>query len=369
MKITAVICEFNPFHNGHKYILEKAREEAGEDGAVFAIMSGAFVQRGEGAIYPFHIRARAALLCGADAVLELPYPWSCSGARDFAFGAVSLAKGIGAEKIVFGSESGDTELLKRAAKNLSSDKFENALSERVLSDKSARYAEVREALYAEMYGEPLPISAIDTLGIEYIRSIGDGGITPVAYKRIQNSSASDIREDIYSDDAPFEKENMPDAVKSIFVHAKPFNRDAFSLAAISYLRLASINKKDLYGMPDGLLERIISASKIERELDGVIEKSKTKKYTNAAIRRAIIYALLSTTVQSVKSKPLFTRLIAANEKGREALSSVCFPIITRSSDIKNLSSDAREQLEIIKKADLLYSLCDENEKIFSPIII
>ena len=369
MKITAVICEFNPFHNGHKYILEKAREEAGEDGAVFAIMSGAFVQRGEGAIYPFHIRARAALLCGFDAVLELPYPWSCSGARDFAFGAVSLAKGIGAEKIVFGSESGDTELLKRAARNLSSDSFNALLSERVLSNKGERYATLREDLYMEMYGEALPVSANDTLGIEYIISIGDSGITPVAYKRIKNSSASDIREDIYKKDSPFEKDNMPTEVKEIFSDAKPFNKEKFSLAAISYLRLADIDSKNLYGMPDGLLQRIVSAAKSENDVDALLEKVKTKKYTNAAIRRAIIYALLNTLEKGVKEAPLFTRLMGANEKGREALSSVCFSIITRSSDIKNLPSDAREQLEIVKKADLLYSLCDENERRFSPIII
>ena len=122
-------------------------------------------------------------------------------------------------------------------------------------------------------------------------------------------------------------------------------------------------------MPDGLLQRIVSAAKSESDIDALVEKVKTKKYTNAAIKRAVIFSLLSTSVESVKSVPLFTRFMGANERGREALSSVEFPVITRAADIKKLSDAAKIQLETVKKADMLYSLCDDNEKSFGPVII
>ena len=104
MKTSVVICEFNPIHLGHKYILSKARESAGDDGCVIAVMSGNFCERCTPAVYDKYTRAHSAVLCGADIVLELPFPWCSSGVEDFALGGVYIAASLGADTLTFRSE-------------------------------------------------------------------------------------------------------------------------------------------------------------------------------------------------------------------------------------------------------------------------
>ena len=95
MKVAAIIAEYNPFHNGHKYQIDKIREAFGEDTAVIAIMSGNFTQRGELAITDKSIRAKAACECGVNLVLELPFPFSMSSAEFFAGAGVKIANSLG----------------------------------------------------------------------------------------------------------------------------------------------------------------------------------------------------------------------------------------------------------------------------------
>ena len=90
MKTAAIICEYNPFHSGHEYHIRKIREELGEDTAIVTIMSGNYTQRGEVAIVNKHVRAKCAVLGGADLVIELPFPFSSSSAEFFAHGAISI---------------------------------------------------------------------------------------------------------------------------------------------------------------------------------------------------------------------------------------------------------------------------------------
>lgn len=109
---TAVICEFNPFHKGHGSLISHA---ASVSDIVICIMSGNFTQRSECAVYDKYKRAEAAVVMGADLVLELPFPYSSAAGEYFAMGGVSVAGAIGATDIIFGSESGDTEYIKEAA--------------------------------------------------------------------------------------------------------------------------------------------------------------------------------------------------------------------------------------------------------------
>ena len=119
MNICAIVCEYNPFHNGHRYLLDECRRVLGADSAIVCFMSGDFVQRGEAALMLKHDRARAAVAGGADLVLELPLPWCMAGAETFARGAVGLADAAGvATHLCFGSESGDLPALQAAARQL-----------------------------------------------------------------------------------------------------------------------------------------------------------------------------------------------------------------------------------------------------------
>ena len=111
MSVVGIVAEFNPLHKGHEYLISEAKKI----GPVVVVMSGNFVQRGETAIAEKRIRAEAALRCGADLVVELPVLWSMSTAENFAFGAISILKNKGCDKIMFGSECGDISSLIKAA--------------------------------------------------------------------------------------------------------------------------------------------------------------------------------------------------------------------------------------------------------------
>ena len=115
MKVTGIIAEYNPFHKGHEYQIKKARELTDAD-YVVVVMSGDFTQRGAPALLDKYTRARMALACGADLVLELPVRYACASAEFFAGGAVSILDGLGVvDYLCFGSESGDTEKIAASA--------------------------------------------------------------------------------------------------------------------------------------------------------------------------------------------------------------------------------------------------------------
>jgi predicted nucleotidyltransferase len=118
MKSVGIISEYNPFHNGHKYHIQAAKEASASDYAV-CIMSGSFLQRGEPAIFDKWSRARMAVMNGADLVIELPVVYACQPAEIFALGAVKILNSLGIiDYICFGSELGDTNTLHQLAKLL-----------------------------------------------------------------------------------------------------------------------------------------------------------------------------------------------------------------------------------------------------------
>ena len=115
MNICAVVAEYNPLHNGHLYQLQKAKELSEADYTI-VVMGGNFMQRGTPAIMDKYARAKAALSCGADLVIELPSYYSTGSAEYFAMGAVSLLNKLGVvSHLCFGSECGDTEILQKIA--------------------------------------------------------------------------------------------------------------------------------------------------------------------------------------------------------------------------------------------------------------
>ena len=141
MKTVAIISEYNPFHNGHLYHTQKIREEFGEDTAIIAIMSGNFVQRGEAAIIEKWDRARIAVDCGVNLVLELPFPFSMASAEYFAKAGVCIADSVGVvDAISFGSESGSIDELCTAAENILSPEFDDEIKRLTKDNTSMGYA-------------------------------------------------------------------------------------------------------------------------------------------------------------------------------------------------------------------------------------
>ena len=173
MKVSAIIAEYNPFHNGHKYHIEETKRRT-DDSFVMVIMSGNFVQRGEPAIIEKRERARAAILGGADLVVELPVQWATASAERFARGAVYIAHQAGiVDYLSFGCENDDIGHFRQIARVLS----DNVYSRRIKENYDANtysYAQARTAVVSEVLGTDcteLMMKPNNILAIEYIRAL------------------------------------------------------------------------------------------------------------------------------------------------------------------------------------------------------
>ena len=143
-KVGAVICEYNPLHQGHRFQIREIRQLIGEEGVILSLMSGDFVQRGEPALYSKFARAEAACRCGADLVIELPLPWALSSAEGFARGAVGLLGALGATHLSFGSEAGETGPLEELAGLLVTPEINEEIKAVLAQDASLSYAAARQ---------------------------------------------------------------------------------------------------------------------------------------------------------------------------------------------------------------------------------
>lgn len=205
MTITAIIAEYNPFHNGHAYQIQKAKELTNAD-AIIVIMSGNFMQRGEPALIDKHARTQMALAGGADLVIELPVCYACGSAEYFAKGAVSILNKLGCvDYLCFGSECGDINLLLQIADVLNNEpeeyktKLKQVLKEGdsfpvarkkalqdyfLLAQDSFRFSSRTENFDFSVLESPNNI-----LGLEYLKAllVTKSSIKPVTIKRIGNS--------------------------------------------------------------------------------------------------------------------------------------------------------------------------------------
>ncbi|MBR6513750.1 MAG: nucleotidyltransferase family protein [Clostridia bacterium] len=352
MKICAVITEYNPFHNGHLKQIEYIREHL-PDTAIVAIMSGNIVQRGELAVLDKYTRAHCAVLCGADAVLELPYPWCGGSAGYFARGAVDIAKGIGADYLCFGSESGDIEELKSAAERISSKEYTEHLDSLVKEEQDTSYISLSRRAYRELYGCDIPDGANNTLAIEYLKNTGD--IIPVTYKRTFPSSATAAREYYRNGLADDFKSTVPSEVLDLYESNTPISNDC--IGDIVLWRLCNATKEELCGYADidmGIASRLISSALESDTYDTLMEKAASKKYTNSRLRRCVLNILLGTTKDRLEEIPAYTTLLAANQTGCKAVKQIkkqgSITVITKPADHDGVEA----QFEFSSKADKLF---------------
>ena len=370
MKIAAVICEFNPFHNGHKYLLDEIRNRGFDK--IICVMSGSFTQRGEVAILSKFERAEIALQNGADLVIELPTPYAVASAQIFAKGGADIIKATGvADKVFFGSECGDIELLKNAASATKDNRVENLLKEKM--NAGDYYPLALEKAVEEVFGKEVSqilASPNNTLGVEYIKELSDSNIDTGTIKRVavehdslsakgEFASASLIREMI------FKNEDV-----SAFVPSGDFSNPALSVfgeRAVIY-KLKSMSLEDFENLPDvseGLHNRIFRAVKNCNSLEELYKEIKTKRYTLARLRRIITYAVLDIT-KDLQSSPLpYLRILGMTESGKELLSEIAkkatLPVVTSVAPaLKILDEKAKTMLLCDIKATNLRTVFEKN---------
>lgn len=359
MKTVAVICEYDPFHRGHKRQIELIREHFGRDTTVVSLMSGSTVQRGRLSVYPKHLRAEAAVKCGSDIVLELPCPWSCSSAEYFASGAVSLLNSLGGiDVLAFGSECGDLSYLTRVAEAVSSEEYLNVLR----AEGKVGHIRAAEEVLSKTFGIALPSSPNDILGVEYISALlkTSSTIEPFTYKREEGWSATESRRLLSEGIDPTEM--IPEEAMEVFRGKSITDGGIYSAVALHVIRaLRPDAASELSGMQGGVSGLISGRANEVSTVEELVTACTGKSYTSARIRRAILSAVLGITADSVKESPKFTILLASDKKGREYLKSIkktsSLPTITKISDVKDLTDQAKSQLDKCLEADRLMCLC------------
>ncbi len=365
-----IICEYNPFHNGHLHQINEIKRVSNEP--IICVMSGNFTQRGEVAILDKYERARVALECGADLVLELPVPFCVASAEYFASAGVHILAGVGVDKLCFGSECADAQRLINIAKIASSDEFKRECEELSGADGNASaYFD----LLAKRTGEKSILSN-DILGIEYTKAILKNGydmqICPIkregsAYRDNDlregaHPSASAIRESIASGSFDAIRDFVPkvslDSLNKCELASLEHIKDGILLT----LRLTDPQNLDVAISDVGLINRILTLSHECSSYDEFWEKLQTKKYTASSLRRAILYILLGIKQSDLDTMPIYTTLLAANERGREYLGA----IRKKETGIKIVTKPANaqesRQTDLNKRADALYTMCTHNKK-------
>ena len=351
-RTTAVICEFNPIHPGHRHLLKLAG--SGGD-AVVCVMSGHFTQRGTPALFDKYSRAEAAVRCGADLVVELPWPWCGSGAEDFARGGCAAARGIGAESMTFGSETADLPMLERGAEIRASEEFARRMREAERTFRNGGNGTLFDAVMREMGIQPG--GGNDRLGIEYVRfgkSMGISAFRPVR-RMTGTPSAGELR-------AAYRAGGM-DSLRPLLAEeaVEPLSRAAVCreeeferlLFAHARLRLGESEEGDLLRYAARLAGTVTDPASF-------MERLPTKKYTAARIRRELLRSLIGPGDPS--ENPRFTVLLAANEGGRALLSGLRrrefegrIPVIVKPADTSDLDQAAARQYALHRRADEVYA--------------
>lgn len=329
MRVRAVIAEFNPFHSGHRLLLDKMRNGGA---AVIAIMSGNFVQRGECAVFDKKTRAEAAVRGGADLVIELPLVYALGAAERFACGAVELTESLGiADELWFGSECGDISELASAAELISNESaaFKNSLSEKLAEGKSFPRARF-EALGVD--GKLLK-SPNNILAVEYIAALGKLGshIVPVTITR-ENAGYNDDSEQAadYSASAARRLLKKSSAAGALFTNSLDIMIAAkLKTADCDYLtQFADCNRE--------IAVRLIKAAKYNT-FDEILSAALCRRYTAGRIRRVMCNILAANTFRNYP-KPSYIRPLAFNERGAALLRSIkksaALPVAARGAQLK-----------------------------------
>ncbi len=364
MKVSAVIAEYNIFHNGHKYMIDKIREQSD---AVVVVMSGSFVQRGDAAITDKWSRAEAALLNGADLVIELPVIYALNTAQRFAQGAVSVINELGiADEICFGAETGDTARLERTAEILLNEPPE-------VSDKIKRYVSVgmsypsaREMAYKNVISPELLQKPNNILALEYIcalkrikskirpRAIARYGVGHHDAEVFENTaSATAIRCMIFD-----KTDYSPYIPKAPVYSAIPYDLSRLDNAVIYKLRTIDADKLALINdISEGLENRIKKMSMTSSCITQLAESIKTKRYTRTRINRILISSLLDLTSDLCNMPPEYVRILGTNKTGMKLLAAAkktCrLPIITKAADFDRNNPIFQAEL----RATDAFSLC------------
>lgn len=345
--VLGIVSEYNPFHNGHILHLKKSLEMTKADFTI-AIMSGSFTQRGDTSLIDKWAKTEMTLKQGIDLVIELPTLYAISSAENFADGAVKILNSLGIiDYISFGSEIGEIKPLDDVATVLSKEPkdFSEILKRQLRSGLS--YPKAREIAIQMYFGtSPIYTEALQNpnniLGIEYLKALkrSKSNITPITIKRNYNNyNSNDVKNGVASATAirtmimqkknihtvvPYETYEIIERLSKegkIVPSLKVFEKEIiYNLRKMTITEIAN-----LADVTEGLENKIKQASNMTNNLEELIQKIKSKRYTETRIRRILLYSLLNITKKDMtisKKVMPYIRVLGFNKHGKRIISAI-----------------------------------------------
>jgi predicted nucleotidyltransferase len=397
MKTAAIIAEYNPFHLGHAWQLDAIREALGDDCAIIAAMSGCFTQRGEPAVLDKWSRTRAALACGVDLVIELPFVYATGSAERFAAGGVQLIAATGlACHLVFGSECGDLGPLRLLADLLSEEPAGYRQLLHHFLDLGNSFPAARQSAIAAWTNQPdlagLLAESNNILAVEYlkaVRALPECGLQPLTFQRQGQSyrdsrlklagsgfaSATAIRQCVarYAaasqpghgkasrDAAGLVQElamQMPEASLAVLMEnvqagPGPVFWEDLAPAVIGFLRSQPIESiEQVPGMAEGLARRLAAAAARPGEKSAgdsgsglfmdLLGDASTRRFPQTRIQRSLLAMLAGVRMEDLQQfdtlgGPQYLRILGFGRRGRHLLKIMRhlaqLPILMKGSDV------------------------------------
>ena len=381
-KVLGIIAEYNPFHNGHLYHLEKSKKETGCNYTV-AVISGNFTQRGSTSLVDKWSKAEMALANGVDLVLELPVLHSISSAENFAEGAIKILDALQVvDYVSFGTETPHLNILDKFATVLYQEpkEYKSLLSHEL--SKGISYPKARENALMMYLNDVRRFANIlsspnNILGIEYLKALKkyNSNIQPMCVPRYESgyndidfngniASATAIRNIVKNNGFDILRNLLPESSYSILIenlkigHILP-DLSVFEKTIIYQLRKMSVEEiAELPDVSEGLEFAIKNAANSCNSVVEFLNIIKTKRYTNTRIQRILLYALLGITKKDMmvsKKTPPYLRILGFNEKGKYLVSEVAklnpkLPIIV--SVKKFLDSNTNKNWSVMLDKDI-----------------
>ena len=358
MQICGIVAEFNPFHNGHQYIINKIKAS---DNCILSVMSGNYVQRGEPAQFSKFLRAKSALECGVDLVVELPSPWSSSCAQNFSYGAISILKNCGISKLYFGSEIGNVEVLRNIAQV---DRHLKLSESQLKSGKT--FAQLRQTALSEILGtncDTVLKGANNNLGIEYLKAMLDlecdfetQTIARCGTNHDSNLTSGDICSASYLRDLietnrnidDFVPRNVIDLYNEAINEGKHTDFTFYRRTAFSFLRRFK-NFEFLPDISEGIEMKLLKELRNANSFEELMDRVKSKRYTLARIRRLLLSAYLKLDSEWFLKEVPYINVLGFSPKGEAALKQIAevskVPIVVSCKPNRPLTSEAQKLLD------------------------
>lgn len=378
MHVTGLITEYNPFHNGHLFHIRRAREVAGAD-FLIVLMSGSFVQRGAPAIFDKYSRARAALLCGADVVAEMPVTFSTASAREFASYGIALFTALGAvDSICFGSECGEIGPLFQTARLLAQEPegFKEALGNALRQGKT--YPEARAAaLSSFLPGSDLLSTPNNILGIEYCQAVlrQNSPLSCLTIRRegsgYHDSSISGTLGSALAVRSALEEQVPaphlaslvpPCTMESIKKDVPVFLNDFSSL--LNYRLLTEKQPEQYAELKPELASRMRKLSPSPVSFDERIKELKSRQFTYTGISRALLHLVLGVRADAAEDLKAagyapYARILGFRKSAAPVLKKIkansAIPVITKLAGAeKKLDPRAASMLALEIQSSHLY---------------